>query len=100
MYPRVFTLVSSEDPSRVFAFGLEVVDSGGDVQVAMTYRQDPRSGQSCFSTHLSAEAACVRFSMVTPLTLVPGDADIGVPASRREGRTRTPACVGRPRDTR
>lgn len=63
-----FSLVSNESPNAIFAFGLELVHDGEQIE-AVTYRRDPSSGQASFGVHASAEAACRRYGIVTPLTL-------------------------------
>jgi len=64
-----FTLVSTEQPDLVFAFGLEIVRDG-NVEEAVTFRREPDGGQVMFGAHASAESARARFSLVTPLTLL------------------------------
>jgi len=62
-----FALVSAEDSSKIFAYGLDIsLDSGRDV---ITFRRD-QGGQTMFGVHSSAESALLRFSHVTPLELV------------------------------
>lgn len=61
-----FALVSAADPSRIFAYGLDIdLPSGREV---ITFRRDA-GGQSMFGVHNSPESAQQRFSMVTPLEL-------------------------------
>lgn len=78
MHSVAFTLLSEEDPDRVYAFGLEILKPAGDVEEAITFRRNPTSGHTTFGVHASAEAACMRHSIVTPLILV------------RESNTNTP----------
>ena len=80
-----FTLVSSEDHSKVFAYGLEI-RTGTKVDEAVTYRRDPQSGHTMFGVHTSAEAARGRFSMITPLDLVRPAQPDGVAEPRACGR--------------
>lgn len=68
MHSELFTLVSAEDRSRVFAYGISITGDSGDE--AVTYRREPDSGQTLFGVHSCAEAARTRYSMVTPLDLV------------------------------
>lgn len=73
MESALFALVSTEDESRIFAFGISIIDRSKTE--AVTYRRDPSSGQTMFGVHASAEAACQRYSMITPLELVWQTAD-------------------------
>jgi hypothetical protein len=62
-----FALISTEDRSKIFAFGLDIdLPSGREV---ITFRRDP-TGRSMFGVHQSAESARQRFSIITPLELV------------------------------
>ncbi|OLF05815.1 hypothetical protein BLA60_34050 [Actinophytocola xinjiangensis] len=62
-----FALVSAEDSSKIFAYGLDIsLASRRDV---ITFRRD-RGGQTMFGVHSSAESALQRFSHITPLDLV------------------------------
>ena len=68
MESALFHLVSAEDHSKVFAFGISITgDTGAE---AVVYRRDPGSGHTLFGVHDSAEAARNRYSMITPLELV------------------------------
>lgn len=61
-----FALVSAEDPSRIFAYGLDIdLPSGRDV---ITFRRDVH-GKSMVGVHGSPESARSRFSLVTPLEI-------------------------------
>jgi uncharacterized protein (UPF0548 family) len=63
----LFALVSAEDHTQIFAYGLDIdLPSGREV---ITYRRD-QAGHSMFGVHQSMEAARRRFSMITPLDLV------------------------------
>lgn len=67
----LFSLVSTEDPELIFAWGMEVVRHAPDnkqYRKAVVYIVDP-AGQDTVSTHTCAESACTRWSTVTPLTL-------------------------------
>lgn len=68
MYPQAFSLLSEEDPSLVFAFGLEIIGNDGEINTAVTFRLGD-GGQHSFSVHESADRARATFSRVTPLTL-------------------------------
>jgi GAF domain-containing protein len=68
MYPSAFSLVSAEDPSKIFAVGVEIVLEEGEIESAVIYRREP-DGQSTIGVHRTAEAAQELFSRVIPLTL-------------------------------
>jgi uncharacterized protein (UPF0548 family) len=62
-----FALVSAEDHTKVFAYGLDIdLPSGREV---ITFRRD-HAGHSMFGIHESVESACRRFSGIAPLELV------------------------------
>jgi hypothetical protein len=62
-----FSLVSAEDHTKIFAYGLDIdLPSGRDVII---FRRD-HTGRSIFGVHQSVESARRRFSTVTPLQLV------------------------------
>lgn len=62
-----FSLVSAEDPDKVFAYGIDIeLLSGREVVV---FRRDP-GGQAMFGIHQSAESALRRYNLITPLELV------------------------------
>lgn len=61
--PRLFTLVSTEDDSLIYAVGIDLGDE------AVTYRRDPVTGNTVFHLHASAEGAHRVLNRVTPLTL-------------------------------
>lgn len=69
MYPSPFSLVSTEDPTQVFAFGLEIIRDGGEIETAITYRRES-NGQNMFGVHSSAAAARDRFGVIAPMTLL------------------------------
>lgn len=62
-----FALVSAEDRTRIFAYGLDIaLGSSRDV---ITFRRDS-NGHTMFAVHQSVESALMRFSTITPLELV------------------------------
>lgn len=67
----LFSLVSTEDPDLVFAWGMEVVRhvTDDEYRKAVVYIANP-TGQDTVSVHTCAESACKRWSTVTPLTLM------------------------------
>ncbi|MCT2587073.1 hypothetical protein [Actinophytocola gossypii] len=67
VYGQLFTLVSADDPTLVFAWGMQV--SEPDRRTAVVWRREP-DGQDILGLHASADAARERFSLVTPLDLV------------------------------
>lgn len=76
MEANLFSLVSQADPSRVFAWGMEVLDD--DRTAAVIYRRDPDTGRSLVGRHDSAEAALRRWGRRVPLRLVwEFDGDLG-----------------------
>lgn len=74
MHSIPFTLVSTESPDRILAFGLEIVRDGNTIE-AITYRREPHSGSTLFGVHASAESACHRYGIITPVTLEYGEQD-------------------------
>ena len=65
MYGRLFTLVTIDDDSKVFAWGIEI-DTEDDVE-AVIYRKDPATGRTLFGVHDSAQAASDRWSSIVPV---------------------------------
>ncbi|WP_460405262.1 hypothetical protein [Actinophytocola sediminis] len=62
-----FALVSIDDHSKIFAFGLDIdLPAGREV---ITFRRES-DGRAMFGVHPSVETARRRFSTVTPLKLV------------------------------
>ena len=69
MYGRLFTLVTIDDDSKIFAWGIEIdseVDGVRDTE-AIIYRKDPATGRTLFGLHDSAEAAADRWSSIVPV---------------------------------
>ena len=65
----LFSLVPTEDPNTVFAWGMEFsAEDGAEVKrVAMVHIGDPFDSGTSVGYHASAEAACARWSTVVPL---------------------------------
>lgn len=68
MHGELFTLVSAEDPTRIFAWGMQITEA--DTRTAIVWRRDPENGQNTFGVHASAEAARRRFGLITPMEVV------------------------------
>jgi hypothetical protein len=69
VYGRLFTLVTIDDDSKIFAWGIEIdtdVDGVRDTE-AIIYRKDPATGQTLFGLHDSAESASDRWSSIVPV---------------------------------
>lgn len=72
MHASLFSLVTTEDPSAVFAWGIEMVDYLGDEEErrkTIVHLGGP-NGPGTISTHDTAEKACARWSKVVPLDIV------------------------------
>lgn len=71
MYGRLFTLVTIDDDSQVFAWGIEIVGDEGSPEdnEAVIYRKDPDTRRTLFGVHDSAQAACDRWSSIVPLEI-------------------------------
>ncbi len=69
MHGQLFTLVTIDDDSKVFAWGIEIATSGedGDDREAVIYRKDPATGKTLFGLHDSAQAASDRWSSIVPV---------------------------------
>jgi len=67
VYGRLFTLVTIDDDSQVFAWGIEI-QTDDDLE-AVIYRKDPANGRTLFGLHDSAQAACDRWSSIVPLEI-------------------------------
>ncbi|GAB3461217.1 hypothetical protein [Actinophytocola sediminis] len=62
-----FAIVSTEDRTKIFAYGLDIdLPSGRDV---ITFRREP-DGRAMFAVHRSVESARRRFGTVTPVELI------------------------------
>ena len=73
MYGRLFTLVTIDDDSKIFAWGIEIVSE--DDNEAVIYRKDPATSRTLFGLHDSAQAACERWSGIVPLEICWEDED-------------------------
>jgi cytochrome c-type biogenesis protein CcmE len=67
VHAELFWLANAENETEVYAYGIEISNSG-DLE-AVTFRRDPSTGRFQFGTHDSAEAARTRFQRVLPLVL-------------------------------
>ena len=69
MYGRLFTLVTIDDDSKVFAWGIEIDTEVAGVRdtEAVIYRKDPANGRTLFGLHDSAQAASDRWSSIVPV---------------------------------
>lgn len=79
MYGRLFTLVTIDDDSKVFAWGLEI-ETGDDLE-AIIYRKDPDTGRTLFGVHDSAQAAADRWSSIVPVEISWEESYVPSPAS-------------------
>lgn len=71
MNATLFSLVVAENPDLVFGYGMEIVSSRetpDETRKAIVYIGS-RNGEGNISTHVSAEAACKRWSIVVPLSI-------------------------------
>ncbi|MBP2321700.1 hypothetical protein JOF56_002085 [Kibdelosporangium banguiense] len=67
MEAQLFTLVSAEDPDKIFAWGMEIA-TDDDVE-AIVYRRDPLTHRTMFGVHNSAEEALARYGNTRALDL-------------------------------
>ncbi|MET0236097.1 MAG: hypothetical protein ABW224_15740 [Kibdelosporangium sp.] len=67
MEAQLFTLISAEDPSQIFAWGMEI--TAGDDTEAVVYRRDPLTQRTMFGVHNSAADALARYGNSRPLDL-------------------------------
>jgi hypothetical protein len=65
MEANLFSLVDPTDSTRIFAWGMEVVED--DSTNAIVYRRDPDSGRTFIGQHSSAESALHRYGRRVPL---------------------------------
>ncbi|GAA3860832.1 hypothetical protein GCM10022243_28750 [Saccharothrix violaceirubra] len=73
----LFSLVSEDAPSLVFAWGMEIIDEDGTK--AIIYRPATRTERSLIGKHDSAEAALRRWRRHFPLKLVWDYEDVDLP---------------------
>ncbi|OLF09139.1 hypothetical protein BLA60_21440 [Actinophytocola xinjiangensis] len=75
MHASLFSLVTADDPTVVFGWGMEIVDhqDGDESRKTIVHIGSPK-GQGTVSMHESAEHARNRWSMVVPVDIV-WDAD-------------------------
>ncbi len=83
VYGRLFTLVTIDDDSQVFAWGIEIVGAVGSPPhtEAETYRTDPARPRTRCGVHDSAQAACDRWSSIVPLEICWEESYVPHPAS-------------------
>ena len=67
MDAQLFTLTNAEDPSQIFAWGMQIT-AGDDVE-AVVYRRDPITRRTMFGVHNSAEDALARYGGSRDLAL-------------------------------
>jgi hypothetical protein len=87
VFGRLFSLVTIDDDTKIFAWGIEITTS--DDLEAVIYRKDPTTSRALFGVHDSAQAACDRWSGIVPLRIswddedfpTPDDEDYPMPAS-------------------
>jgi hypothetical protein len=85
VYGRLFTLVTIDDDSNIFAWGIEI-RSANDLE-AVIYRKDPATGKTMFGLHDSAQAACDRWTSIVPLEIHWEDPETPSPTPPREERS-------------
>ncbi|MEU4739250.1 hypothetical protein AB0G02_02145 [Actinosynnema sp. NPDC023658] len=68
MEANLFSLVDATDRTRVFAWGMEIMEE--DTTNAIVYRRDPDTGRTFIGQHTSAESALGRYGRRVPLALV------------------------------
>jgi hypothetical protein len=68
MEGRLFTLVSANDETQVFAWGMQITTA--TEQEAVTYCRHPTTTQTVFGLHANAESALWRYSKTLQLRLV------------------------------
>ncbi|MFL6119902.1 hypothetical protein [Actinophytocola sp.] len=68
MEGRLFTLVSADDETMVFAWGLQITTP--TEQEAVTYCRNPVTNQTVFGLHANAESALRRYGATFQLRLV------------------------------
>jgi hypothetical protein len=85
VYGRLFTLVTIDDDSQIFAWGIEIVSE--DDMEAVIYRKDPTTSRTLFGLHDSAQAACERWSGIVPLEICWEDEEDGYSSAARDSAT-------------
>lgn len=68
MEANLFSLVDATDRTRIFAWGMEILDD--ERSDAIVYRRDPETGRTFIGQHASAESALNRYGRRIPLALV------------------------------
>ncbi|MDQ2583143.1 hypothetical protein [Saccharothrix yanglingensis] len=68
MEANLFSLVDAADSTRIFAWGMEIMEE--DTTTAVVYRRDPVTGRTMLGQHRSAESALARYGRRVPLVLV------------------------------
>jgi hypothetical protein len=82
MHASLFSLVTTEDPTIVFAWGMEIVDYvNGEERTKTILHIGPPNSSGTISTRVSAEKACARWSTIVPLDIV-WDAEPWIEATR------------------
>jgi hypothetical protein len=64
----LFSLVDASDRTRIFAWGMEIMEE--ETTSAIVYRRDPDTGRTFIGQHASAESALDRYGRRVPLALV------------------------------
>jgi hypothetical protein len=77
VFGRLFSLVTIDDDTKIFAWGIEITTS--DDLEAVIYRKDPATSHALFGVHDSAQAACDRWSGIVPLRISWDDEDYATP---------------------
>ncbi|MFD1147809.1 hypothetical protein [Saccharothrix hoggarensis] len=68
MEANLFSLVDATDRTRIFAWGMEIIEE--ERTDAIVYRRDPDTGRIFIGQHASAESALHRYGRRVPLELV------------------------------
>lgn len=67
MEANLFSLVDPTDRSRIFAWGMEILEE--ERTEAVVYRRDPDTDRTFIGRHTSAESALKRYGKLLPLAL-------------------------------